>query len=179
MSKKRIEINPVRGERLKILLREKRIDQQTPADKIGYSKEHISYVVNGRRNLTEGAARAIIRLFPDIRIEWLMGYDEFKTIHEKNVTPLLQALEKADDESQKLTTGVLSFLSLTNYKLRLVEKDGNSVSDLLKQVHDFAIIEHESQQISLSISEFNNLENEILDYIQLRMKYLFRQKEGQ
>ena len=68
MSRKRVEVNPIRGKRLKMLLTENGIDQQELADKIGYTKEHISYIINGRRNLTEEAAQAVVKQFPDTRI---------------------------------------------------------------------------------------------------------------
>ena len=56
MEKKSTKINTIRGERLKILLSEKGISQKDLAEKIGYTKEHVSYIVNGRRNFTAEAA---------------------------------------------------------------------------------------------------------------------------
>lgn len=88
MGRKMTAINADRGQRLKILLAESGMRQDELADKIGYTKEHISYIVNGKRNLTEDAARAIIRLFPETRIEWLMGYDDCRTEKEKKPASL-------------------------------------------------------------------------------------------
>lgn len=79
MGRKKIEINTKRGERLKQLLSDGGMGQNELAAIIGYTKEHISYIINGRRNLTEEAAQAIIKQFSGTRIEWLMGYDDYKT----------------------------------------------------------------------------------------------------
>lgn len=79
MKRKAERVNPIRGARLKILLSEHHMEQKELADKMGYTKEHISYIVNGRRNLTADAAEAIVKLLPTANIDWLMGYSDFKT----------------------------------------------------------------------------------------------------
>lgn len=79
MARKRAEINPIRGERLRSLLEKHSMEQQELAIKIGYTKEHISYIINGKRNLTEDAAERIVEMFPETRIEWLLGYDNYET----------------------------------------------------------------------------------------------------
>ena len=79
MSRKRIEINKIRGKRLGELLSENGMGQKELAEKIGYSPEHISYIINGRRNLTQDAAESIVKIFPGVRVGWLLGYDNSKT----------------------------------------------------------------------------------------------------
>lgn len=102
MSRKRVEVNPIRGKRLKMLLTENGIDQQELADKIGYTKEHISYIINGRRNLTEEAAQAVVKQFPDTRIEWLMGYDDFKTQLHSSLFPVVKSLISTKNRERAL-----------------------------------------------------------------------------
>lgn len=79
MARKQTEVNPIRGERLRSLLEKHGMEQQELANKIGYTKEHISYIVNGKRNLTQEAAEAIVKIFPKTRIGWLLGYEDFET----------------------------------------------------------------------------------------------------
>lgn len=79
MGRKHTKINAIRGERLKALLEEKGIDQKVFAEKIGYTPEHISYIINGKRNLTQDAAEGIVKIFPEIRVGWLLGYDDYET----------------------------------------------------------------------------------------------------
>lgn len=93
MGRRKTEINPVRGERLKELLAENNITQKDLAEKIGYSKEHISFVVVGKRNMPEEMAKIISRHFPYVRFEWLMGYDNFKTEDDKAKHDLLAERE--------------------------------------------------------------------------------------
>lgn len=64
---------------MRSLLEKYGMEQQELANKIGYTKEHVSYIVNGKRNLTQEAAEAIIRIFPKTRIGWLLGYEELET----------------------------------------------------------------------------------------------------
>jgi transcriptional regulator with XRE-family HTH domain len=118
MGRKAVTINPKRGERLRQLLQEYKVSQKEIATVLNYSPEQISYITNGKRNLTEQAAKEAIKYFnsinedaakhrasimkkemeegkirnsawmfsvpePEIiRFEWLMDYDDFKTIKE-------------------------------------------------------------------------------------------------
>lgn len=83
MARKPVKINPIRGEHLKALLSRHHMAHQDLAEKIGYSKEHISYVVNGKRNLTEDMADSIIqKVFPTVRKEYLLGIDEYETLQD-------------------------------------------------------------------------------------------------
>lgn len=82
MARKQTEVNPICGERLRSLLEKYGMEQQELANRIGYTKEHISYIVNGKRRLTQEAAEAIVKLFPETRVGWLLGYEEHETDHD-------------------------------------------------------------------------------------------------
>lgn len=79
MARKQTRINPIRGQRLRSLLEKYGMEQQELANRIGYTKEHISYIVNGKRNLTPEAAGLIVEIFPETRIGWLLGYENHET----------------------------------------------------------------------------------------------------
>ena len=66
MGRKAVTINPERGERLKQLLQEYNVSQKEIASVLNYSPEQISYIINGKRNLTEPAAKEIIKYFNSI-----------------------------------------------------------------------------------------------------------------
>ena len=100
MGRKAVTINPKKGERLRQLLQEYNVSQKEIASVLNYSPEQISYIINGKRNLTEPAAKEIVKYFNSIdendpqclpsmrnektiRFEWLMGYDDCKTEREK------------------------------------------------------------------------------------------------
>ena len=95
MGRKIVTIDPKRGERLRQLLQEYNVSQRKLAAVLDYSPEQISYMVNGKRNLTEPAAKEIIQYFNSInendplcppsmrkrkaiRFYWLMGLDDYK-----------------------------------------------------------------------------------------------------
>ena len=63
MGRKAVTINPKRGERLRQLLQEYNVSQKEIAAILNYSPEQISYIINGKRNLTEPAAKEIIKYF--------------------------------------------------------------------------------------------------------------------
>lgn len=83
MGRKQVKINAIRGKRLGELLKEHGIDQREFAREINYSEEHISYIINGKRNLTPDAAEKIVEKFPGTRIGWLLGYEDYKTNRDK------------------------------------------------------------------------------------------------
>ena len=82
MSRPRVKINPKRGKNLKELCADEKISQAELAKKIFVSQQTISKIINGTATLTEQMARAITEKFPKYRIEWLLGYDSFKTIDD-------------------------------------------------------------------------------------------------
>lgn len=177
MGRKKVEINPIRGERLKMLLNENGVDQKELADKIGYTKEHISYIINGRRNLTEDAAKLIVRHFPGTRIEWLMGYDDFLTNYEKTWKPFMNELKKMQDKSTGRTVGLVHFLSGSDYKIICNnEKSALSIEEMFEKQKNTAILKHGDQEVYLSLYDLSDLENEISEYIELRLKYLLEEK---
>lgn len=125
MGRKRTKINAIRGERLKALLEEKGIDQKVFAGKIGYTAEHISYIINGKRNLTQDAAEAIVKMFPDTRIGWLLGYEDFKTNSDVIMDKALEVLNNRIS-ANKLMVFAAKFL---NYRLTGSEIDGMGYAD--------------------------------------------------
>lgn len=173
MSRKRLEVNPIRGERLKMLLIENGVDQKEFAEKIGYTKEHISYIVNGRRNLTEDAAQATIKQFPGTRIEWLMGYDDFKT----EAASFHSVINTMKNESNLLYTGLCALGLLTGYEIIPPNlQNAGSLDNFFKQMKAGYRIKNGNQAVDLSLDEMNRFENEICDFVELKLKHLFKQK---
>lgn len=68
MGRKTVTIDPQKGERLKQLLQEYSVSQKEIAAVLHYSPEQISYIINGKRNLTEPAAKEIIKYFNSINV---------------------------------------------------------------------------------------------------------------
>ena len=114
MARKQTPINPIRGERLRSLLEKYGIEQQDLANRIGYTKEHISYIINGKRNLTQEAAEAIVKIFPGTRIGWLLGYEE----HETDGEIILNAANEFVDVEEAIIKLMRFAAKLLGYRLK-------------------------------------------------------------
>lgn len=98
MSRKKEDIRPECGLRLKSLLASSGITQKEMAKRLGYSEQHISLVIRGKRRLPgEMAERIIKELFPECRYQWLMCIDDFMTEDERR-----EHSKKIWEENQKL-----------------------------------------------------------------------------
>lgn len=82
MSRQKTEINPIRAERVKILIRREKISQQQLADRIFQTQQNISRIIQKRIPLTEATAQLIVKAFPEYRLEWILGYDDSMTFDD-------------------------------------------------------------------------------------------------
>lgn len=87
MENKATKINPLRGERVKEVIKDSGMEQWMFArDVLHCSANHLSYKVNGHRKVTEADIDLICNWAEkngkDIRKEWLLGLDDFKTTAE-------------------------------------------------------------------------------------------------
>ena len=148
MSRKKTEINPIRAERVKLLISREHITQTEFAERIDMTQQNISRIVQLKQPLTEETARRIIGRFPDYRIEWLLGYDDAinydewaeKTQYKKDIIAdglwgiIEKSLNKMDkslrfihpagrhyDSSQRLKDGCY---------YSIVDRDGNELKHL-------------------------------------------------
>lgn len=79
MARKKVEINPICGDRLKQICREQGITQLQLSNMIHLSQQGVSAIVNHHASLTGEMASRVIDVFPQYRIEWLLGYDDAPT----------------------------------------------------------------------------------------------------
>lgn len=173
MGRKPSPINPIRGERLKQLLNMRGVSQEELADQIGYSKEHISYIVNGKRNLTAEAAETIANIFKPVQVEWLLGFSDFMTVGDQFV----QVLEDSRQESSMLFTGLSAFATLAGYSISTAEMSGQkSLQEYFSVIKDYCKISKGDKQVCMSLAEMNQFENEVFDFVELKLKHLFKQK---
>ena len=137
MSKKPSEINPVPATRLKELINREKIQQQELADYICMSQQSISRIIQKKQSLTDHTARAIIDVFPDYRIEWLLGYDDLVTHADENrmlVNNMIGTAEAIHQVIQFVTDDICRRENIKN-------PDMDPLSDFLilqNQLHDYA-----------------------------------------
>lgn len=97
MPRKKVEINPECGLRLRMLLRENGIKQIDLAEKLNYEPQHVSSIITGKKRLTPEVAYRIADMFR-IRTEWLLCQDDYRTQEEKEV-----AAKQAWEEGQRVS----------------------------------------------------------------------------
>lgn len=117
MSRKREIINPIRGERLRIIIKEvegtKKGRNMRFAEKFNYTPEHISQILRGNKNLPEHFAREIVAAYPLYRIEWLLGVDDYKTLDELK--------KHYNDTFTSIDNGILALLNNSLMEVCLCE----------------------------------------------------------
>lgn len=97
MPRKKVEINPECGLRLKWLLRENGIKQIELARKLNYEPQHVSSIITGRKRLTSETAYQIANMF-HVRAEWLLCQDDYRTLEEKE-----SSSQKAWEDAQRVS----------------------------------------------------------------------------
>ena len=90
-----MEIDKKRGERLRMIALREDITQMKLSELLDCNPVHLSKIVNGARNLTEDMARKVVSLFPEYRLQWLLGYDDYATDEEA----LVQAAQAEGDRA--------------------------------------------------------------------------------
>ena len=93
MSRKATEINPIRAERVKTLIKREKITQTKLSEMLFRSQQNISAIVKAKIALTEDTAKQIIKLFPAYRLQWLLGYDDIM-LHTEELKQMIN--RKAD-----------------------------------------------------------------------------------
>lgn len=129
--------------------------------------------LNGKRTLTLNDAKAIANKFPGTRYQWIMLEDDFRTEGER----LAHAFEKVKHEGNLLYTGLWSFAVLADYKIiPPILNNIDSPENHLKAIKGGYKIEKDDQMVSLSLEEMNRFENEVFDFVELKLKHLFKEK---
>lgn len=99
------EINLKRQERFKTFLEDQKengITQKKLAEMLFISQQTISKIANKSGNLTEETAERISKLFPQYRLQWLLGFDDFKTDDERINASINRRAEYIDLTEQLL-----------------------------------------------------------------------------
>lgn len=177
MPRKRIEPNPLSGQRVKKLLKENTIDgmratQERLAEKLDISTVYLSDIVRGSKRLTPELAIKIAKLFPPTRIEWLLGEDDFQT----EAMRFMDEMAVIRHEGNLLYTGLCAFAELTDYKIMPLAMNAGSFEEFFDAVKAAYRITNGTQSVTLSLEEMNQFENEVCDFVELKLKHLFKQK---
>ena len=83
------------------------------------------------------------------------------------------------NESDLLMRGLAAFAKLCDYQISAaspVQTDPAPVGEVLKAIREGYTIRKDDQTVRLSLEEMNDFENEVCDFVELKLKHLFKQK---
>lgn len=158
MARKAVQINTMCGKRLSELLTERNMKSSELAKIIGYTPQHISYIINSKRNLTKEAAEDIAAVF-DVRPEWLLGLSDYKTDKDVVSTFVAQTLTLADAASDMIkaaasnlgysigypnkksrdTNGISFYLIKNDAKVAIGKNDAAKLFGEIMQITEYAL----------------------------------------
>lgn len=174
MSRPKTEINKIPGQRLKVIIEEQEISQSELSRQIHLSQQTISRMIKGLASVTEQTADSVIKLFPQYRKSWLMGYDDMKT----GADSLREEFQKNQTENDLLLQGLICFAKLNHIDICFTspafqnpeDPHHDSIENVLKWVRDGYTISSEGISAQLSLDEMNALQNEICDFVEFKLK---------
>lgn len=188
--RKQSEINIVSAFRIKELLHDHNMTQKQLSDKLHYSEQHISLILTGKRPLLVSTAQEIASLFPPVRFEWIMGYDDFRTPAEYKAFPHAKAA--VDKQFAKQAVTILA--DTLGYKFKVTGSYGApfSVDDVmgisdeereqLKKHADairgdckYEVTRDGISMTEISIDEFNSFVLEIKDFTEFKLSKLCKE----
>ena len=173
MAKPAKEINPKSAKNLKQLCHDTGITQAKLSELSGITQNTISKIVTGKSPLTHNVAMQIVEVFPMYRAEWLEGIDD-----EPMVTggQFLRSALKVSKQSRVLHDVFLSLAVLCGYVVTPVKSDVTAPNGVLHDaVTEYAIAKGR-KTISVKEEELSRLEDEILDFAELKIRHFFAQK---
>ena len=180
MARPKVNINPIRGLRLKQLCEEKDIKQYELSEIIHISQQAISKMMNGTATVTEDTVNLVTAAFPEYRKQWLLGLDDFKTEADRSraeMERLSQEIAMVKYEGDLLYTGLFAFAKLNGFEITPPKtKNTGSIENYFRAVKAGYKIAKGEQAVTLSIEEMNQFENEVCDFVELKLKHLFKQK---
>ena len=171
MSRPKTEINPERAKRFKMLIEREKLTQSALSEKIHLSQQAISHIFTEKNALTEETARNIINAFPEYRLEWLLGYDDYMTHKEY----LAAQYRKGMSEAEALESAFFSLASLSGFEIAPTDPaTDKKPENIVNAIQAGFTISRDGKSVTLSLSDLNALENELCDYLEFRLLHIMK-----
>ena len=185
MARKRIEKNPVRRARLIQLMEENDISQNELSRRTGIAQQNISRICSesDNLNLSETNAGAIVAAFPEYRIQWLLGYDNFKTSAE-----LVMSLISDGKERRTRKQALFAVMAEMNgWKIEdnesvlAIDLEGLPIafSDADFEFEHYATIAKDEKTVTLNQNEFELFVQKMLDYFEFELSHMTKANPAQ
>lgn len=182
MGNKKKEVNVESGKRLKKLIATYSIPQKVFAEMIGYTEQHLSLIVTGKRSLTIEAAKRIAQMM-NVRVEWLMGLDDYMTQHDVDVSPQLDGMNRRKD-----ICGAMELLArVVGYEISKLSNDGEKAFQILANSDgcyieevgaEYCISKKGNKSVKLKYDEFLQLSKEIADFTEFKLNKVLKEVEN-
>ena len=166
------------GERLKKLRKERNMTQEELADEVSKlqvgarqcSEKSISMLENGRL-----MSRKYAHLFAQV-----FNVDEdfilCESDHPTAADAFAEAVKEMNKEGELLHKGLFAFALLNGYAISAKPITG-SPEQIFAVLRSRYQIEKDGKSIFLSIEEMNDLENELCEMVEIRLRHLFGEHE--
>lgn len=174
MARPKGEINVERCKRFKTLCDELDITQKKLAERLHISQQVISNMVHGKSNVTDQTAHRMIELFPEYRYEWLVAIDDFKTRGD-------YYLSLINDSGLKESV-ISALMGMAGFSVTNVLEQAKNIGEPKERIEELCfrgwnyMLEKDDEAVFLDVSEWTKLEEEIVELVGIRLKYLLEAK---
>ena len=169
------EINPKSSDRLKQLCHDMDISQTRLAELSGLTTNTLSKIATGKSPLTHYVASCIVDVFPMYRTEWLEGLDDDPIVTGGTI---IRSAVKAVKRFRVLHNAFIPIATLCGYSVSAVKSDIQAANYIAKDAITGYRLSKGKQTIYLTDDEMSDFENEISEFVELKIRHLFRQKGG-
>ena len=165
------EHNKKVGKRVKELYKSHGMTQAKLAEALGYSDQNtISQIVNGHRSLTPEAANTLVRMFPEVSLDWLLGRSDYKNEGDR----LMDLLLSNEVKLKSFEDAFNGFLCNTGYFL-LTPETFQKHGDPSSPSNDYVLFKGDAQLV-LSRNEVIPLFELVRANIKSQIDFLFDTK---
>lgn len=147
MARKKVEIQTIRGKRLKELLTSTGITQTKLHEITNMSQQTISKIIQGKANLTDYFADTIVEKFPNVRKSYLMGYDDLGLTDQDANGKLTICGLKIDD-----IVKILNGLEIERrYGIKMAMENLSKWQEILKKNYEKEVKKHFDESFNRGI----------------------------
>lgn len=169
------------GERLKACREKMGLTQEKLIEKImklpenndkERNEKQVGYIENGKRSMSAEYARLFGKVL-GVQPSYLLGETDYETERAR----LYNEIYNVQQEGNLLYLGLSAFAKLTNYEITAPNfSNAGSIENCIKEIKAGYKITKNNQTVILSLEEMNRFENEICDFVELKLVHLFKQK---
>lgn len=173
-------VNVPSGERLKICRKRMNLTHLQLMDKVcelpenngkERSEKQIGYIESGKRQMSAEYARLFAKVL-GVQPAFLLCETDYETEYYR----LCALINEVNHEGDLLHTGLCALGSLTGYEIIPPNlQNTGSIDNYFKQMKTGYRIKNGNQVVNLSLEEMNRFENEVCDFVELKLKHLFKQ----